>query len=293
MRILIIGTNGMLGSDLFEQLKGNHELHAINRSGIDRRIPEPNSHLLDISDPEKTFAMITRINPDVVINTAAVSNVDECERSPDTAYRVNSLGVRNIALACQRFDTVLCHVSTDYVFSGENTPKDGYCEFDSTGPRSVYGKSKYRAEFYIKHLLNKFYIVRSSLFFGRKRQSFADLAIKSISEGKPVPVVRDQYGSPSYTKDLAGAIALLIQKPLYGIYHLSNGGGASRQEFVEEIFKIMGKNTGISLMEREKIYFAPRPRDSRLNNQMWHLEGFKPLRPWQDALREYVKEKQK
>jgi dTDP-4-dehydrorhamnose reductase len=291
MRILIIGSSGMLGFEVCDQLaKNNHEICMMDLVNTYAKGTAPNFYPVDITDLEKTYTTISKINPDLVINTVAVSNVDECERNPESAYRVNSLGVRNVALACQRFDAVMCHISTDYVFSGENTPADGYVESDVTNPQNVYGKSKQLGEFYVKHLLNKFCIVRTSYLFGKRKHNFASWVIQSVNERKKIKVVRDQYGSPTYTKDLAKAIARLVEKPFYGIYHLTNSGGASRQEFVEEIFKVLGKSTEVEIVDGDKVFFAPRPRDSRLKNYMWHLEGFKPLRPWQDALKEFIKE---
>lgn len=290
MRILLIGSNGLLGSDLCDMLLDKHEIQVINHNNADPKVSKADSHLLDITDQEKTYKLLTKINPDLIINTVALSNVDECEKDPDSAYRVNALGVRNIALACQRFDTALCHISTDYVFSGDDTPKEGYSEFNRNDPQNVYGKSKLLGEYYVKHLLNKFYILRTALLFGKKRQNFGSIVVQSVKERKKIRVVKDQYGSPTYTRDVAEAVSRLIEKPLYGIYHMTNSGGSSRQEFAEEIFKILGKSTEVEIVDKGKVYFAKRPADSRLKNYMWQLEKFEPLRPWQEALKDFISE---
>lgn len=290
MKILITGCNGMLGWDLHEALKEKHELFLSDIPEINLRCPEKNKIVLDITDVNKTYETISRINPELVIHTAAMSDVDGCERNPLKAFAVNSSGTRNIAVACQRFDTVLCYISTDYIFSGENTPREGYSEMDSKDPRCVYGKSKYQGEFFVKHLLNKFYIVRSSSLFGRKRANFVSMIAKMAIEGKPLKVVRDQYTSPTYTRDLAGAISVLIEKPVYGTYHLTNSEGTGRQEVAGEVLKILGKSIDIKLVKRQDIFFANRPKDSRLQNFMWQAEGFKPLRSWKNAVREYMEE---
>jgi len=293
MKILITGANGMLGTDLLEILSENHQIFLTDIvDSIDyvSNNVKTEYYKLDITDNEKTFHTISKLNPDIVIHTAAYSDVDGCEKNPELAYKINSLGTRNICVACQRFDTVLCYISTDYVFSGDDTPEDGYKEMDKTCPISVYGKSKYWGEFYVKHLLNKFYIIRTSSLFGKKRDNFISMIVRFINDKKNINVVEDQYCCPTYTKHLAKGISQLIEKPLYGIFHLTNSGGCSRYDVVKEIFKIMNKSTEITLTKREKIFYAKRPKDSRLNNYMWNLEGFSPLPQWQDAIKEFLVE---
>jgi len=288
LRILITGANGLLGYDLWHVLKDKHDVYGCGRSDPPYYINEKNWLKFDITHQEQTYLKITKLNPDIVVHLAAVSNVDFCEKNPEIAYKVNSLGTRNICLACQRFDTTLCYVSTDYVFDGENIPENGYKENDRPNPINIYGKSKYLAEFYVKHLLNKFYIVRTAWLFGKNKNNFVEYILKSINDSTDINVVTDHVGSPTYTKDLSEAISQLIEKQSYGVYHITNSGGCSRQEVVDEVFKFLKKKTNVVKKTRKEFYFAPRPKDTRLDNFMWKLEGFPLLRHWKDALREYI-----
>lgn len=297
MRILITGANGLLGYDLWHCLKDKHELYATGRSEPPEFINIKNFIQLDITDQESTYKKVSKLNPELVIHLAAISDVDFCERNPELAFKVNSLGTRNIAVACQRFDTVLCYISTDYVFDGKNIPEAGYSEFDKVNPVNTYAKTKYYGEFYVKHLLNKFFIIRTAWLFGKYKKNFVSYVIESIRNKKEINVVTDQSGSPTYTYDLSIAISELIteledgKKQTYGIYHITNTGGAERFEIVNEIFKLMKTSTEIIKKTRSEVYFAPRPRDSRLNNYIWQLEGYKPLRSWQEALKEFLQVK--
>ena len=152
MKILITGSNGMLGHDLIDVLSDKHELILTTSSS------------LDITDKEHVFSFIKEKNPDIVINSAAYTNVDGCEENQDTAFSVNGDGVKNLALACKKFDCVLVHISTDYVFNGENTRP--WIEDDEIGPISVYGKSKLEGEIAIQETLDKFFIIRTAWLYG-------------------------------------------------------------------------------------------------------------------------------
>ncbi len=292
MRILITGANGLLGYDLWHILKNKHELYGCGRSSPAWYIDEKKWLKLDITDQQQTYTQITKLNPDIVIHLAAISNVDHCEKNPEIAYKVNSIGTRNICLACQRFDTILCYISTDYVFDGENTPEDGYKEDDKPNPINVYGKTKYLGEFYVKHLLNKFYIVRTAWLFGKNRENFVSYVLNSIKNSTEINVV-DQVGSPTYTKDLSEAISFLIEKSAFGIYHITNSEKCSREEIIEEIFKILNKKTKVVKKSAKEMYFALRPKNSCLNNFFWNLQSFPKIRTWKEALKEFVKEFQK
>jgi dTDP-4-dehydrorhamnose reductase len=180
------------------------------------------------------------------------------------------------------------------VFSGEpsKAPKDGYTEFDEICPVSVYARSKYEGERYVKSLLNRFYIVRTSWLFGAKRKNFVTQIADSVKEGKPVNMVSDMISSPTYVNDLALAISELIETQLYGLYHITNSGHASRYEISKEIAGML-KNSGnnikkVSLSELKLP--AHRPGFSAMKNYVRQLNGFAPLRPWQDAVKEFLKE---
>ena len=179
MKILITGC-GMLGYDLCKSLS-EEELYVLDIIEPNLNAQNVSFQLCDITDFEKTYKTITRINPEIVIHTAAWTDVDGAEKNPKEAYRLNVLGTRNVALSCQRFDSAMVYISTDYVFDGEK--KEPYVEFDKTNPLSVYGKSKYYGEIEVQQLLDKYFIIRSSWLYGKNGKNFVK-TILSLAETK-------------------------------------------------------------------------------------------------------------
>jgi dTDP-4-dehydrorhamnose reductase len=276
MKVLIIGSEGMLGHDLVDILSKENE---ISTTTIDT---------LDITDIEKTIETVKNINPDIVIHAAAFTDVDASESNPDMAYKVNSIGTRNVAVACQEADSALVYICTDYVFDGEKG--SSYQEYDQNNPLSVYGKTKYLGEVYIRDILNKFYIVRTSWLYGYHGPNFVTTMLNLAKKYDSISVVGDQIGSPTYTVDLAKAIAELIKKPSYGIYHITNSDYCSWYEYAREIFQIAGIEIDMSPVTTEEYGSpAPRPKYSVLENYNWKMEGFPEIRSYKEALREYMK----
>ena len=297
MRILITGACGMLGRDLVEVLSEGQKLYLLDVETFSPSLSSQFSTLtLDITDSAKTYTEVTRINPDIVIHSAAYTDVDGCETNRDLAFRVNALGTRNIALACQRFDTELLYISTDFVFDGEKG--EPYLEFDRPNPQSIYAKSKYWGELYIKSLLNRFYIVRSSWLFGKNGKNFVSTILNLAKQKKEIEVVNDQIGSPTYTKDLAQAIAQLIGREgkdsitrasLYGIWHITNSGQCSWYEFAREI--LQDSDVPVKPITSEELNRpAKRPKFSVLENSVRKFQGWKSLRHWKEALKDYLEE---
>ena len=208
MKVLITGSNGMLGHDLIEVLKDEHELILTT------------SKTLDITNKDKVIEFIGENKPDVVINSAAYTDVDGCEENQETAYAVNGDGVRNLALACSEVDCPLVHVSTDYIFNGENTRP--WVEDDEIGPISVYGKSKLKGEEAILEILDKFFIVRTAWLYGINGGNFPKTMLELAKNRSEITVVYDEVGTPTYTPDLAKAISQLIDTDYYGIYESFN-----------------------------------------------------------------------
>jgi dTDP-4-dehydrorhamnose reductase len=275
MKVLIIGAEGMLGHDLVDILSEENE---INTTTIDT---------LDITDIEKTIETVKNINPDVVVHAAAFTDVDGSESTADLAYQVNVLGSRNVAVACRETDSALVYICTDYVFDGtKGTP---YQEYDQTNPLSVYGKTKHLGEVYVRDLLSKFYIVRTSWLYGYHGPNFITTMLKLAENHDTISVVSDQIGSPTYTVDLAKAIAKLIKKPAYGIYHVTNSDHCSWYEYAQLIFEIAGKDIDLKPVTTEEFGSpAPRPKYSVLENYNWKMEGFPKIRSYKDALKEYM-----
>lgn len=275
MKVLITGSNGMLGHDLIEVLKDNHELVLTT------------SKTLDITDKENTIEFIKKSKPDVVINSAAYTDVDGCESNQDLAYAVNGEGVRNLALGCKEVDCALVHVSTDYVFDGTaTTPIE---EDGEIGPISVYGKSKLKGEEAILEILDKYFIVRTAWLYGINGKNFPKTMLELAKNHSEITVVYDEVGTPTYTPDLAYGISQLIESDYYGIYHLTNSGSCSWCEFAKYIFEIAQKDVNvIPVTASEFSRPAPRPSYSVLKNNNWIENGFEPLRDYKEAIKEYI-----
>ncbi|MCX5782518.1 MAG: dTDP-4-dehydrorhamnose reductase [Elusimicrobia bacterium] len=290
MKILITGISGLLGSELAKVLKDKHEICGIARNF---NSPEFKTYNIDITDSKLTYDTISKINPDAVIHAATYSNVDECEKNPELAFKINSLGTRNVCLACQRFDTVLVYISTDYVFSGKDFPKEGYTELDIPNPVNIYAKSKLAGEWFVKNLLNKFFIIRTSWLFGSKRNNFVSAIFDDLKNNKNVKQAGDMRSSPTNVFDLSLAISKLLETNLYGIYHLTNSGFASRYEVAVYIAKILGcsKNKIEKVSLKSFNFAAPRPYFSGLKNYIWKLNDFKPLKPWQESVADFLSAK--
>jgi dTDP-4-dehydrorhamnose reductase len=285
MKILITGC-GMLGYDLCRVLE-NEELFCLDIN--EPTFQAPNFQICDITNFEKTYRTITKINPEIVIHTAAWTDVDGAEKNQENAYRLNIIGTRNVALSCQRFDASMIYISSDYVFDGEK--KEPYIEFDKANPVSVYGKSKYYGEIIVQQLVNKFFIVRSSWLYGVNGKNFVKTILNLAKEKKELKIVNDQVGCPTHTKDFASAIKALFSTGLYGIYHITNSDTCSWYDFAKQIIKSLGSSCKVLPTTSEKLNRpAKRPKNSVLKNFMWELNGFKPLENWRQALKNYLEE---
>lgn len=271
MRIAITGAKGQLGRCLQEAFEG-HELLLMD-------LPEH-----DVTD----VGLVSQIAdwvPEAVIHAAAMTDVDGCEREPETAYRVNALGTRNVALACQRCGAPMLYVSTDYVFDG--TSEEPYLEYDEPNPESIYAKSKLAGEEFVRDLLERFYIVRTAWLYGHDGRNFVEKMLELADREKGLTVVANEFGSPTYAPDLAEAICRLMQHPLYGIYHLVNEGSCSRYEFAAKVLEMSGK-TDVELSPSSLYPRAAKvPRRAVLRNFSAATQLGIVLRPWEEALQDY------
>lgn len=277
LKILITGANGQLGKELVRRLHGTDFLAT-------------GSAEMDITDQRKTLQVITEYEPDVVIHSAAYTNVDGAEANSDTAYKVNAIGTQNVAAASLKIGARMVYVSTDYVFDG--TLGRAYNEFDQTNPQSVYGKTKLAGEVLAKHILNRLYIVRTSWLYG-DGNNFVRTMLKLGQERDKLKVVNDQFGSPTSTKDLAETILRLVDTEHYGTFHVVNTGVTTWYNFAQKIFEICGNHNVkvVSQTTEELGRLAPRPRYSPLNNMMLELTIGNIMRPWQETLTEYLSAK--
>ena len=277
MKILITGANGLLGHELSSILKG-HTLILLSHSQ------------LDISDPESVNKQIDSSSPDIIINSAAYTQVDACETNYDLAFKSNAIGPKNLAIKCKQLGIPLIHISTDYVFEGNEKKNSPLVEDDKLGPKTVYGKTKLEGEKMVQENCQKYFILRTAWLYGEGK-NFVKTMLSLSKKNKELKVVNDQIGSPTYAKDLAKAIKEIIEKKSdkYGIYHVTNKGEVSWYEFAKKIFEI--KNIEIKVNPCTSEEFprpAPRPHYSVLSNQKWIDAGFTPMRNYEEALKEYL-----
>ena len=273
-KVLIIGSKGMLGTELVDVFTTNdYEVHKTD-------LPE-----IDITSPESIRKNLAQIEPNIIINAAAFTDVDGCEENIELCHQVNGEALEHLAKECQKIDATIIHYSTDYVFDGEK--KEGYSEDDKTDPQSQYGKSKELGEKNLQKYGEKYYIIRLSWLFGKHGNNFVETMLKLAKEKDKLEVVNDQFGKPTYAKDLAVRTKELLESgQSNGIYHITNEGVTSWYDFTQEIFKIAGLDTPVEPVTTDKF---PRPA------QRPHYSGLintklPKSRPWQEALREYLAE---
>lgn len=286
MSILVIGANGQLGTDLCQVLR-NFDVVPLTHAEI------------EITDMNSVKEAFKKYKPNIVINTAAYVRVDDCEDDPDRAFQVNALGARNVAVLAQEQGAKLVHISTDYVFGGDRESRDKpYTEFDTPTPPNLYGKSKVAGENLVQHLCPRHFIIRTSALFGIRGASgkggnFVETVLRLAKEREELRVVNDQIFSPTYTKDLAEKIAQLIETRYYSIFHITNKGSCSWYEFAEEILKLAGLKTQLLPITSDQYpQKARRPNFSVLDNYHLRLLGMGGMRPWREALKDYLERRQ-
>lgn len=275
MRIAITGSGGQLGAALASALSSLFDLIPLRRA------------TLDITDLDESKKVLSKVSPDVVIHCAAMTDVDGCARQPDLAYFVNSIGTKNIALACAEIESVMVYISTNEVFSGKTT--EPYFEWSNPDPINPYGYSKAAGERFVCHLLNRFYIVRTAWLYSWSGQNFPHRILQMAREGKTLSVVTDEIGNPTYIPDLVSAISRLIRTETYGIYHITNSNYCSRHEFAREILDLIGQaHVPIKpITQAEYERFSTPPRFAPLGNMTAAALGIE-LRSWQEALKEFI-----
>ena len=285
MKVAVIGANGQLGSDLCRELI-SEDLVPLTHSDI------------EITDTNSVKTVLGKYNPDVIINTAAYVRVDDCETDPDRAFQVNALGARNVAAAALKLGARLVHLSTDYVFGGEDERRTTpYTESDIPVPPNTYGKSKLAGENSVRDLCPGHFIIRTSGLFGAagacgKGGNFVETMMRLARERDELRVVNDQVFSPTYARDLAKKITRLIATEDYGTFHITNRGDCSWYQFARRILKLAGLNTPVTPITSDQYpQKARRPRFSVLDNYHLRLSGMDDMPPWPEALRYYMKEK--
>lgn len=290
-RILIIGSNGQLGRALVNMYRYLTESVEMFMSDITFE----NSGCwgftqLDITNFDQVRTVLLGIQPDVIINCAAMTNVDKCEEDEDLAYKINAIGPKNLAIGADAIGSTLVHISTDYVFSGYSCYP--YTEFDKVGPMSVYGSSKLRGEEFVKDFCHKYFIFRTAWLYGDGK-NFVNTMLKLAETQDVVNVVDDQIGTPTSAVELARAIKYHINTENYGLYHATCEGSTNWAEFAETIFRKTGLDTKVEHITSYKYKImnpqsADRPMRSVLENKMMRLSTGYTMMQWEDALDEYL-----
>lgn len=282
MKVAIIGANGQLGTDL---------VHAFDRDGA--TVIGFTHADMEITNSDSVLQVLREQQPEVIVNTAALHQVETCEREPEEAFAVNAIGPRNLALAARELDAVLVQVSTDYVFDGlQGTP---YRETDVPRPLNAYGITKLAGEHFVQATTDKHFVVRTSGLYGKQPcrgkggLNFVELMLKLGRERGAVRVVDSERVSPTSTEDLARQIVVLSGSNSYGLYHATAEGSCSWFEFAREIFS--ATDTCVNLRVASANEFpakVPRPSYSVLENQALKMRGLNILKPWQEGLQEYL-----
>lgn len=276
MKVLVTGVKGQLGYDVMRELSER----GIDSVGVD--IEE-----MDITDAQSVARVIRQAKPDAVIHCAAYTAVDAAEDNEELCRKVNADGPRNIATVCKELDIKMVQISTDYVFDGQGEMP--WCPEDACHPQSVYGQTKYEGELAVQELLDKYFIVRIAWVFGINGKNFVKTMLKLSETRDSLTVVNDQFGSPTYTFDLAKLLVDMVQTDKYGIYHATNEGICSWYEFACAIFQKAGKETEVLPVSSEAYAAkAKRPKNSRMSKDKLEKMGFERLPSWEDALDRYL-----
>ena len=282
MKIAVIGANGQLGTDVVRAFTANgDEVFPLNHENV------------EVANLESVSGKLRELRPEIVVNTAAMHHVENCEQEPERAYATNALGPRNLAIVACEIRAVLVHVSTDYVFDGNKVSP--YVEEDAPRPLNVYGNTKLAGEYFVRSLLDRHLVLRTSALYGQAPcrakggRNFIELMLKLARERGEVKVVDSEVVSPTSTSALARQIVALSRCDAYGLFHATAEGSCSWYEFAREIFSLT--NTPVNLKIAAPHEFAakvPRPKYSVLENRELKRLGLNSFGLWQEELARYL-----
>jgi dTDP-4-dehydrorhamnose reductase len=284
MKVGVIGANGQLGCDICAAFIGNgHDVIRLNHD------------VLDVSNFNSVKISLEAANPQIVISTAAMHNVEACEADPLKAFQVNSLGARNLAILSNELDFTLFYISTDYVFNGwKNSP---YIETDNPLPLNVYGNTKYSGEIFIRTIAKKYFITRVSGLYGKNPcraksgSNFVGLMLRLAKERDEIRVVDDEVLAPTFTQDIARQLVVMSKIDSYGIYHVAAQEGCSWYKFAKKIFELTGMKVKLSVAgPGEFPAKVPRPKYSVLENNRLKSLNLDQMPHWEEGLKSYLKE---
>ena len=278
MKVLVTGVRGQLGYDVVNEL----EKRGLEAIGVD--IQE-----MDITDEASVNSVIGEAAPDAVIHCAAYTAVDAAEDNIEICRKVNADGTQNIANMCKKLDIPMIYISTDYVFDGQG--ERPWLPDDERAPLNVYGQTKYEGEIAVQNTLDKYFIVRIAWVFGVNGKNFIKTMLNLGKTREHLTVVNDQFGSPTYTYDLARLLVDMIRSDKYGFYHATNEGICTWYEFACEIIRQAGLDAKVLPVSADQYPAkAKRPTNSRMSKEKLTEKGFSRLPSWQDALGRYLQE---
>jgi dTDP-4-dehydrorhamnose reductase len=275
MNVAVTGASGLFGQALVQAFGGRHDVYPLTRADA------------DITQLDSVRVVLRKLQPDVVIHTAAIRDLDICETDPALGFLVNFHGTRHVVEAARQVGAAVAHISTDAVFDGKKpTP---YIESDIANPPTVYGRVKLRAEGSVR-TLTRHWIFRVSILFGPGKTNLVEDAIKKVAEGREVVAPLDQIASATYTPDASRKIVEVVEAGRYGLYHLANQGACSRFELVRRAVELarldVGMVKGVPLAELGRP--AARLKYAIMEMKALQQAGFGLPRPWPEALAEYV-----
>jgi dTDP-4-dehydrorhamnose reductase len=280
MRVLVTGSNGQLGRELVALLRPHHEVSAADLPAF------------DVRDGDGVRRLVGDVRPDVVLHSAALTDTRRCEEEPELAHGVNAVGAANVARACREVGAAMLYVSTNEVFDGRKGAP--YVESDAPNPINAYGRSKLAGEEQVRSLLERCWIVRTSWLYGAGESNFPAKMLAAARARAELSVVTDEIATPTWARDLAAAIAALIERPRFGVYHLTDGGECSRFEWAREILRLAGREDVALRPTTMAEYgaFPVKPAYSVLANRAAAALGI-ALRPWQAALSDFFSTRKK
>ena len=277
-KIWICGAKGQIGRAI------NEVIDKLEYKILDTDIDD-----LDITDTDEVLRFGEMNRPDVIINCAGLTDLQECEKDLAKAFKTNALGARNLSIVARKVEAKLVHISTDDVFDGKS--QKPYTEFDETHPKTAYGKSKLAGERYVKEFTYKHFIIRSTWVYGLGN-NFINQLLEKADQGENLSIAGDQFGSPTSAKELARFILHLIQTNEYGTYHATNKGVCSRFEFASEILRLTGKQVEMKPVVTHMSDFSrERPAFSVLDNFIMSMTPVYDFPDWKESLKEYMEER--
>jgi dTDP-4-dehydrorhamnose reductase len=291
VKILITGSYGQLGNALMDLLgSGKSEIGAIPKAYKDADVTAVDYDTLDIANLTQVLDFTESADFDIIINAAALTNVDACESDHESAMKVNAIGARNLAISANRAGSKLIHISTDYVFSG--TSEKPYGEWDVPNPVSIYGKSKFLGEQYVRNNCTESFIVRTSWLYSYTGNNFVKTISDLAAKNDIIRVVDDQVGNPTHAYDLAHHLLKIAVTEEYGVFHCTGEGICSWFDFAKEIVALSGANCIVEPCATEEFPRpAPRPAYSAMENLMLKSTVGNEMRNWKDALVSYFSNK--